>query len=245
MIREILKKIFVLYRNNVIPIWQRLIASIRKFLLVNRFIEVSCIFASTLAAISMAITSCQSNQISRNLADLTNESVKISEKLANQDLTRMKAELRPYLIIELAPGIKECLKKDGNSQLFFDRLENTHLILPFKIRNVGKIPAINIKAKYVSPTQEFIFPLGERAHYISPDAEAPETFRPAVNISSILNNKEGEDFKIDLEITYEGYNEIDPRIYSSTLELMLAKRGQSGVAVIHDIKESNFKFGFK
>ncbi|MDD5692359.1 MAG: hypothetical protein PHP10_04190 [Candidatus Omnitrophica bacterium] len=204
-------------------------------------IQVVSIFITAIATVFMAITSCQSVHISKNVAKIAQESIAISERLTNQDLKRLQAELRPYLIIKLEPGEDEFLRKDGNSQQFFICCYNdSYLILPFKIKNVGKLPAINIKAQYDSPTQHDVsFELGE--NNISPDSETSETFRPHINIASIVNDDKSEIFEITLKIAYMGNEELDPRVYYSLLKLSIVKRGKDR----YDIKGSDFKFGFE
>ena len=108
------------------------------------------------------------------------------------------------------------------------------------IKNVGKIPAINIKAKYDSPTQPDVsFELGE--NNVSPDAETSEVFKPNINITNIISDDERKKFNIVLKITYAGNDEIDSRIYYSLLKLTVMKREKD----IYDIKETSFKFGFE
>jgi hypothetical protein len=193
-----------------------------------------------LSTFVIAIFTVTSSEIQKQMVTLSSKMADIATISAKQDKVRLETELRPYLIIQLHSGVNEYLRKDGNSQLYWDSLyEKIFLVLPFKIRNVGKIPAINIKAEYVSPTQKTSFLLGERANNIPPDTETSETFRPHINISSVLNDD--KEFEVNLRIRYKGNDEIDPRTYYSLLTLLVVKR----IDGVYDIKDSNFKFGIE
>lgn len=152
-------------------------------------------------------------------------------------------ELRPYLSIELKPGPNEYLRKDGNSQLFLICCHNNfYLVLPFKIRNIGKIHAVSINAEYSSPDQNYTFDLGEKSQFLASGDEIPETIRPHINIMSIVNNDDRKDFKIEVVVTYQRYDKNDSRVYNSKLELTVAKDEISGYPRAYKIKEKRFTF---
>lgn len=256
-----MKQTFILIRAKKIKMKKQCIKEIQKILKLakkcldkycpkDKRIEIISIFVTAIATVFMARTSWQSVSISKNVAEMTHESIKISERLTNQDLKRTQADLRPYLIVELAPGTFgaltinrkiEHLQKNGNSELFFGPPINAHLILPFRIRNDGKVSAINIKAEYISPVgARTSFNLGDKNN-IPPSSITPEIFRPSINVGSIIGNKEANDFEIGIRLTYKGLDEIDSRTYISTLRLRVTKKEADD---FYDIKESNFEFGF-
>ncbi len=188
-----------------------------------------------IATVMMVIVSCQMANIA-----------KIS---ANQDKVRLEAELRPYLIIELRPApnidgrsvpdiLPGYLERDGNSRLFFTGFfEGSKFLIPFVLKNVGRIPAINVKATYTSPSQPDVpIQLGDNA--ILSDAQPTALYHPHVNVSTILNNDELKSFNIFLEVTYKGNEDIDPRTYHSLLNLSLSKNAQGG----YDIINKDFRF---
>jgi hypothetical protein len=172
------------------------------------------------------------------------KSVEFAQISENREKTRLQAELRPYLIIQLYPepnkfGSQEYFKRDGNSQLYWEGLYNKiDLILPFKIKNVGKIPAVNIEAKYDSPSQSRV-PIAMAYNNISPDEESSEFLHPWVNISTILNDNGTQQFDITLRITYKGLDEINSGNYCSLLKLTVMKKQNN----IYQVIGNNFKFG--
>lgn len=216
--------------------WMRVKNFMKRFLDINRLIELVFMGITAVATVCMAITSWQSIKIGNDVAVITRESVAISESLAKQNLTRLQAELRPYLIVQLMPGVNEGLQKDGNSQLSLVCIDSWHFTLPFRIRNVGKMPAINVDAQYITPTQESSFAVGENS--ISPDSITSEIFYPWLNISNQVND--GKPFTISVKITYKGNDEVDARGYYSLLILTVVKR----INNIYEIKKVESKFGY-
>ncbi len=156
-----------------------------------------------------------------------------------------QSETRPYLNIELRPSFNEYLKKDGNSQLYCDSLyNNIYLILPFKIRNVGKIHALKILAKYSSPSQSDVpIQLGEKSSFLDSGDEIAETFRPHVNIATVINNDDIKEFTIKLELFYNSYDNNDHLVYNTKLELVLIKEKTSEHQMRYIIKDSKLTFG--
>jgi hypothetical protein len=219
---------------------KRLINFIRAHLRIKDGVEVISIAITALATVFMAITSCQSVKISKDVARMTRESIAISQQTAIQDLTRLQAELRPYLVPQLVPdGVN--LFRDGNSEFSLPIYRNSFLLFPFVLMNVGKIPAINIKANYDSPSQKNVFfELGDSV--ILPDAKPTALYRPWVNISSIINDKQAQNFNVSLKILYNGNDEIDQgRNYYSLLSLTLEKLKDGNFKII----DKNFKFGIE
>ncbi len=155
-----------------------------------------------------------------------------------------QAKLGPNLIINLYPEpnkfwSREYLKRDGNSNYYWSDLhEEKFLILPFKIKNVGKAVAVNIKAKYDSPTQSDVwFKVGENS--IPPDYETTEFFHIWINVSSLVNDENRREFLISLRITYEGNDGTKSRRYFSLLELKILKINKNS----YTIEDSNFNYG--
>lgn len=209
------------------------------------------------AVIIFGILNLKNNTATKYIATSTNQSGGITAgtvnigvgkpelKSINDRLSEIvPSELKPYLIFQLYPqpnkfGTKEYLKRDGNSNYFWDSLHNDNfLILPFKIKNEGKFPAVNIKAKYDSPTQSNVwFKIGENS--ILPDTETRELFHPWINISSLVNDEKIKEFEIVFKITYEGNQEIDSQVYFSLLKLQIMKVNKN----TYSINSSNFNFG--
>lgn len=161
------------------------------------------------------------------------QSIKVSTRITEQDFTRLQAELRPYLIPELMPNNQspelpidnQFFFRDDQSRLFFKSKEGKFLLLRFRIKNVGKMPARNIKAQYYSPDaqQGEHFDLGTEDVCLSPGAESVWSFQPAIDVSSIINSGEAKSFPVRLMLTYEGNKEIAPGTYSSVLKLTIKK----------------------
>ena len=152
-----------------------------------------------------------------------------------------QTETRPYLTIELRPGPNEYMRKDGNSQLFLICCHNNFfLVLPFKIKNVGKMHAAHIEAKYSSPGQQNVaIALGEKSNFLSSGDEIPETFRPHINISRIVQHEDDKEFNVELLLSYQKYDESDSTIYHSRLELVLAKTEVNGFPKAYKILKNN------
>ncbi len=154
-------------------------------------------------------------------------------------------QARPRLNIELEPSPNEYLKKDGNSQLYLDSLyNNIFIVLPFKIRNIDKTHAVKISALYSSPSQRNVpIELGEKSSFLSSGEEIPETFRPHINISTIINDAGNKEFKIELVLDYKSDNNKDQHSYNTKLELILVKEKTEESLVVYKIKDSNLLFG--
>lgn len=193
----------------------------------NKWFELLCLAITAIAASFSASASWNTALISQTLVD--------------QDLKRLQTELRPYLTIQPEFGVEEGLRKNSNSQMtFVCCYQETNFVLPFSIKNVGKIPALNISAKYDSPDGENVsINLAEGNISISPDA-ALGTFRPHINIHNVLKNSIKTEFQINLKISYEGNNEIDKRKYISTLKLTVQATQDPRVYIIN---QSTFSFG--
>ena len=158
----------------------------------------------------------------------------------NRENIRLKSELRPFLVIQLEPSDSDYLKKDTTSHLSFSLVHNKFLIVPFTIKNVGKLPAINIRPMYISPNEANVpFELGENS--IAPDEETRELLRPEVDIASEVNIVDKKQFNIILKVIYKGNNEIDTRIYNSILKMVIVKRENN----IFDLVDTDFEFGYE
>ncbi len=168
------------------------------------------------------------------------KSVAISQAAENRDKIRLQAELRPYLIVELGPGDGEYLWRDDNSHLYCSIYDGKFLILPLIIKNVGKLPAINIKADYVSPVQQDKIELGE--NMLSPDGSSMGPFRPWINISDLITKNYKGEFKVILSVHYMGNKEIDPRTHVSNLFLQLKRI--DGKKPVFEILSTNFEFAY-
>lgn len=177
----------------------------------------------------------------KNQEKILQKQDEISEKL------KPRTEAKPHLSIELAPGPREFLKKDGNSQLYFGSLyNNIFLILPFKIRNIDQIHAVKISAEYSSPAQHNVpIELGEKSSFLALGEEIPETFRPHINISTVINNDDIEEFNVKIVIKYRNYDNKDAHVYNTTLELLLVKEKTNENTTIYKIKNHNLIFDEK
>lgn len=131
------------------------------------------------------------------------------------------------------------MKKDGNSQLYFDSLYNNNfLILPFQVRNIGKIHTNRNFAEYSSPTQQHVsIELGEKSSFLGSGETISETFRP-----HIINNEAAKEFNTEIVLKYKNYDNKDMHTYTTTLELSLVKIKSKENLTIYLIKEKKLQF---
>lgn len=208
----------------------------------------------------MAKTSDEMKQIAKDsttsqiqMAQTSSDMRKIAEVTSSQDKARLQSELRPYLFIQLTPqqnlrrnentlqNPDERFQIDDQSVMYFLKFSDmNYLELPFRIKNVGKIPAINIKAEYniLSTTQPFN--LGNKGVHIAPNEETPQTYRPSINISTVTNDSKPFDFNI--KITYQGLSEIESGTYISTLNFSVLKKPDTKDPTIFDVQDTHFEF---
>lgn len=150
--------------------------------------------------------------------------------------------IRPYLSLEISRQNEYFLKRDGNSNLYFDELYNgIFLIFPIIIRNIDNINAVGIEATYTSrPTQSNVrIELGEQSSFLAAHEIMKGPLRPHVNISSVVNDDTINEFEIEFSITYESYNTKDSKKYDTTLIIELEKKRTVENNIRYQIKKVN------
>jgi len=160
------------------------------------------------------------------------------ENANKQNLVRLQAELRPYLIPRLRNNPPHFIIDEQSVMTF--NIHEKHLLVNFELDNVGKMPARNIRARYDGPGYyDKSFDLAKNV--ILPGDSAHRCWTPWVSISNIAKGSENKPFEIVLSIEYSGNEDIDNRRYLSLLKLTIQKDDNKKYKVI----DQDFNFQYK
>ncbi len=194
---------------------------------------------TVLATVAIAWATVQSWKVQEEGVKVSHQLADLQDLAVRQEKVRLQAELRPYVVPQLVADNLN-LFRDGNSRLFLNLYEGKFLVVPIIFTNVGKIPALNIKATYDSPTRPNVsFDLGDNV--VLPEAQPTALYRPWVNISNEVERDEKKEFNIFLKINYKGIDDVDSRVCHSLLKLVIRKK-ENG---IYEIVDKDFNFGFE
>ncbi len=192
-----------------------------------------------ITSIFMLITTLQTRDIQKKSIEISDKLSDLQDKANNQDLIKLQSEFRPYLIPKLIPNPPH-YTVDGQSKRIFTLHEDKFLLARFSLDNVGKLPALNVRAKYDSPTQkDEYFPMGDNV--IFPESDMGRLPTPWINIESIVKEEKSEPFDAILTFEYDGNGDIDNRRYVTVLKLTI-QREETGK---YKILDQDFKFQFQ
>lgn len=192
-----------------------------------------------LTGILMFITTLQSRGIQKKGLEISDQLGNLQEEANKQNLVRLQNELRPYLIPKLRVN-PPFFTIDGQSVMTFTVHKNHYLVAKFMLSNVGRMPALNVRAKYDSPGNSDVdFDLAENV--ILPETRSQRYWSPWVNIQSVVGGSKDEPFEVVLTIEYDGNEDIDKRRYLSVLRLEIQKDENGGYKLINQ----DLKFQFE
>ncbi len=179
----------------------------------------------------VAVTSIFASITSWNSAKSANLSVIQAENTA-------KAQLRPYLLIEL---VKNQLPWDGKAKI----------VLPVNLRNIGQTPALKILKGYnsflldKSGVNILVQPFRERAG--EEDSLSPTQISAKhmldINITG-FNLEKNLAIKVELLISYEGFHEIDSKRYFSKSIYIMTPRKTANGTVVFIVSQPKLAFGY-
>ncbi len=187
----------------------------------ERFIPQLSNILIAVATIFMAVATFQSVNISNKLGD-------IEEQNLNHNEAALETEFRPYLDITLLSNKYPLIKKGNYS----------FLNVPFQIVNVGKYPAIGIKAEYHGPVQNSpIEPEEKMDHLLS---DKGRIYVPDINIGNLADNSTNEAITTVLQVVYQGILKTDKNEYCSEMKLIIKKKNIDN-KVQYNLANSVFK----
>ena len=150
-----------------------------------------------------------------------------------------KAQIRPYVIIE--PSMNP-LQWDGGIFVRF----------PYRLKNIGQAPSLRILKGYSSylenksGNRSLIQPFKEKTG--NEDALAP-TQVSAIHVDDInitgFDPAKHSSIRVELEITYEGFCEIDSRRYLSKAIFIFIPERVSNNKFIFYISQPKLSFGYE
>jgi hypothetical protein len=170
---------------------------------------------------------------------------------ANQQRLESRAQLRPYVLIKLANNAMRLNKKNG---MFFLPYESPQFaVLPYQLENVGSTPALKIRKNYSSymvddSGKEVLIQsfkdIGEKTDALLPSQDSA-THVDNINISGFDSTKLNKRIRVDLEITYKGFSEVDQRISYSKANLMLIPDKMDNGEIGFYVSQPSLDFGFE
>jgi len=166
------------------------------------------------------------------------QSASAAKKMAEQARLTQQVQLRPYVIIQ---PVSNVLPYKGSS----------HVTLPYQLENKGTAPALHIRKGYKS----FLVDQSGKENLIQAfdeskektDALAPSQssaiHMDEINISGF--NSEIVQIKVELKVTYEGFQEVDGRRNYSKATLILTPKKINGDKIVFGVAQPYLDFGFE
>jgi hypothetical protein len=168
---------------------------------------------------------------------------------ANQQKLESRAQLRPYVLIKLADNV---MRRNKDGWPFIPYKDPKFVTLPYRLKNVGSTPALKIRKGYTS----YWVDSSDKENLIQPYREAEDktdALLPSqesaihmdqINISGfdpISMNK----IRVDLEITYKGFSEVDRRISYSKARFVLIPDKMQNDEIGFYVSQPSLDFGFE
>lgn len=159
---------------------------------------------------------------------------------ANQQKLQTRAQLNPYVLIKPAQNVLQL--KDQNV-----------VVLPYRLENVGSTPALEIKKGYTSYLVDSSGKEKLIQAYKEPedktDALLPSQTSAVhvdnINISGFNPSDLSSKIRVDLEVTYKGFSEVDSRVAYSRARLVLLPGKTKEGQIVFYVSQPFLDFGFK
>lgn len=168
---------------------------------------------------------------------------------ANQQKLESRAQLRPYVLIKLADNV---MRRNKDGWPFIPYKDSKSVSLPYRLENVGSTPALKIRKGYTS----YWIDNSDKENLIQSYKETEDktdALLPSqdsaihmdqINISGfdpINMNK----IRVDLEITYKGFSEVDHRVSYSKARFVLIPDKMQNDEIGFYVSQPSLDFGFE